>query len=234
MLMENLHAIRRVLWITMGLNLVATAAKLIVGYWTGSLSLIADGLDSVFDAASNVIGLVGIYLAARPADEGHPYGHRKAETMTALIISSLLFLTTWELIKSAVERLRDPSLIQAEVNVWSFGALLVSIVVHMTVVSYELGAGRRLQSDFLVADAQHTRADIFVSLSVIGGLIAVRLGYPVADPILALGISLVIAKIGIDIIRESSPTLMDQVAVPADQVEQIARSVPGVVSCHRV
>jgi cation diffusion facilitator family transporter len=234
MLMESFRAIRRVLWITMGLNLVATAAKLIVGYWTGSLSLIADGLDSVFDAASNVIGLVGIFLAARPADEDHPYGHRKAETMAALIISSLLFLTTWELIKSAVERLRDPSLIQAEVNAWSFGALIVSIVVHMTVVWYELGAGRRLQSDLLVADAMHTRADIFVSLSVMGGLIAVRLGYPVADPILALGISLVIAKIGIDIIRESSPTLMDRVVVPADQVEQIARSVPGVVSCHRV
>lgn len=232
--MKNFRAIQRVLWITLALNLVATAAKLIVGYWTGSLSLLADGIDSVFDAASNVIGLVGIFLAARPADKDHPYGHRKAETMTALIISSLLFLTTWELIKSAVERLRDPSLIQAEVNIWSFGALLVSIAVHMTVVWYELRAGRRLQSDVLVADAMHTRADIFVSLAVMGGLVAVRLGYPLADPLLALGISLVIAKIGIDIIRESSPTLMDQVVVPADQVEQIARSVPGVVSCHKV
>jgi cation diffusion facilitator family transporter len=232
--MENFRAIRRVLWITLGLNLLATAAKLIVGYWTGSLSLIADGFDSVFDSASNVIGLVGIYLAAQPADEDHPYGHRKAETMTALIIASLLFLTTWELIQSAVERLRNPALIQAEVNVWSFVALLVSIVVHLTVVWYELRAGRRLHSDVLVADALHTRADIFVSLSVIGGLIAVRLGYPLADPILALVIALFIAKIGIDIIRESSPTLMDRVAMPADQVEQIALSVPGVLSCHRV
>ncbi len=232
--MENFRAIRRVLWITLGLNLLATAAKLIVGYWTGSLSLIADGFDSVFDSASNVIGLAGIYLAAQPADEDHPYGHRKAETMTALIIASLLFLTTWELIQSAVERLRDPALIQTEVNIWSFGALLVSIVVHLTVVWYELRAGRRLHSDVLVADALHTRADIFVSLSVIGGLIAVRLGYPLADPILALVIALFIAKIGIDIIRESSPTLMDRVAMPTDQVEQIALSVPGVLSCHRV
>ena len=232
--MKNFRAIRRVLWITLGLNLVATVAKLIVGYRTGSLSLLADGFDSVFDAASNVIGLVGIYLAAQPADEDHPYGHRKAETMTSLIISSLLFLTTWELIRGAVERLRDPSLIQAEVTIWSFVALLVSIIVHVTVVWYELSAGRRLKSDVLVADALHTRADIFVSLSVIAGLIAVRLGYPVADPLLALGISFVIAKIGIDIIRESSPTLMDQVAMPADQMELIALSVPGVVSTHRV
>ncbi|MCX7680502.1 MAG: cation-efflux pump [Anaerolineae bacterium] len=232
--MENLPAIRRVLWITMALNLLATLAKLGVGYWTASLSLIADGFDSAFDSATNIIGLVGVSLAARPADRDHPYGHRKAETMTAMVIACLLFLTTWELIKSAIERLRDPSLITVEVNVWSFAALVVSILVHMTVVWYELRAGRRLQSDVLIADALHTRADVFVSLSVMGGLIAVRLGYPLADPILALVVALLIAKIGVDIIRESSPTLMDHVMVPADQVEQIALSVPGVVSCHRV
>jgi cation diffusion facilitator family transporter len=232
--MKTFRAIRRVLWITMGLNLVATVAKLSVGYWTGSLSLIADGFDSAFDTATNVIGLVGISVASRPADKDHPYGHRKAEAMTALIIAGFLFLTTWELIQSAVERLRDPTLIQAEVNVWSFGALLVSIVVHLIVVWYELRAGRRLQSDVLVADALHTRADILLSFSVAGGLIAVHLGYPIADPILALFIALLIAKIGIDIIRESSPALMDEIAMPADQVEQIAQSVPGVLSCHRV
>lgn len=232
--MLNYRAVRRVLWITMGLNLVATVAKLAVGYWTGSLSLIADGFDSVFDSASNVVGLVGIYLAARPADEDHPYGHRKAETMTALVISSLLFLTTWELIQSAVERLRDPSLIVAKVNVWSFAALLLSIAVHVIVVWYELREGRKLHSDVLVADALHTRADIFVSLSVIGGLIAVRLGFPLADPILALIISLVIAKIGIDIIREGSPALMDKVVVSPEEIKEIALSVPGVLLCHKV
>jgi cation diffusion facilitator family transporter len=232
--MGNYRAITRVLWITMALNLVATAAKLIVGYWTGSLSLIADGFDSVFDSASNVIGLVGIRLAARPADDDHPYGHRKAETMTALFISSLLFLTAWELIGSAVERLRNPSLIALTVNAWSFGALLVSILVHLTVVWYELRAGRRLHSDVLVADALHTRADIFVSLSVVAGLIAVKLGYPIFDPILAIVVALLIAKIGIDIIREGSPTLMDKVAVPADQIKETALLVPGVVACHKV
>jgi len=231
---DTFRAIRRVLWITMGLNLIATTAKLVVGYLTGSLSMIADGFDSVFDSASNVIGLVGIYLAARPADKEHPYGHRKAETLAALIVAGLLFLTTWELIKSAVERLRNPALIQTEVNIWSFAALAVSIAVHLGVVWYEMRAGRRLGSDFLIADAQHTRADVFVSLSVVGGLVAVKLGFPLADPILALVVALLIAKIGIDIIREGSPVLMDGVMMPPDQVEQIALSVPGVLSCHRV
>ncbi len=232
--MKNYQAVRRVLWITMGFNLIATLAKLGVGYWTSALSLIADGWDSAFDAAANVVGLVGIYLAARPADEDHPYGHRKAETMTALIIALLLFLTTWELLKSAFVRLRNPALIEAEVNIWSFGALILSIIVHIGVSVYELRAGRRLHSDVLVADALHTRADIFVSIAVMGGLLAVLLGYPIADPILALIIAVVIAKIGIDIIRESSPTLMDKVVVPANRLVEIALSVPGVLSSHQV
>jgi cation diffusion facilitator family transporter len=232
--METFRDIRKVLWLTMGLNVIATAAKLIVGFMTGSLSLIADGFDSVFDSASNVVGLVGIRLAERPADEGHPYGHRKAETLTALIVAGLLFLTTWELIKSAIEHLRHPSLLNAQVNVWSFAALLLSIAIHSLVVWYETREGKRLGSDFLVADALHTRADIFVSISVIGGLIAVKLGFPIADPLLALVIAVVIAKIGIDIIRESSPILMDGAVMLPDEMTQTALSVPGVVSSHRV
>jgi cation diffusion facilitator family transporter len=231
---DTYRDIRRVLWITMGLNLLATAAKLAVGYITNSLSLIADGFDSVFDSASNVIGLVGIALAARPADKEHPYGHRKVETMTALIVAGLLFLTTWELAKSAIERLRDPSLIHAQANALSFGGLAASIVIHLWVAWYELRAGRRLGSDFLVADALHTRADVFVSISVAAGLVAVKLGFPLADPILALVVALLIAKIGVDIVREGSPTLMDGVAMPPDEVERIALSLPGVLSCHRV
>jgi cation diffusion facilitator family transporter len=98
----SLRLVRRVLWITLGLNLAATIAKLAGGYWTGSLSIVADGYDSLFDAASNVIGLVGLVIAYRPADDEHPYGHRKAENLTTLVIAMLLFLTTWELMRSGV------------------------------------------------------------------------------------------------------------------------------------
>ncbi len=228
------RGIRRVLWVTLGLNLIPSAAKLLVGYWTGSLSLIADGFDSVFDAASNVIGLVGIHFAARPADENHPYGHRKAETLAAVVIAGLLFLTTWELAKSAVERLLHPDRIVAQVNVWSFGALLVSLLVHLGVVWYEMREGRRLRSEVLIADARHTRADLLVSLSVMGGLVAVRLGYTLADPILALVVAGFIARIGVDIVRESLPALLDRIVVARNEIEEIALSVPGVQSCHRI
>jgi len=232
--LKNLRAIRRVLYITMALNLVAMLAKLLVGYWTGALSLIADGYDSLFDAAGNVIGLVGIYIASRPADREHPYGHRKFETLTAIGISLLLFVTTWELLQNAWERLRAPELIDPTINAWSFGALAISIVVHVIVTVYELNAGRRLKSDVLVADALHTRADIYVSVSVIGGLIAVRLGYPVVDPLLALAIAVFIAKLGVDIIRESSRTLLDGAVVPIGEIERVVMGVRDVRACHHI
>jgi cation diffusion facilitator family transporter len=232
--MKNLRAIRRVLYITMFLNLAAMAVKLAVGYGTGALSLIADGFDSLFDGAGNVIGLVGIYIASRPADREHPYGHRKFETMSAIAISLMLFITTWELFQSAWERLRDPQMISPEINLWSFVSLLVSIAVHVTVVFYELRAGRRLKSDVLVADAMHTRADIYISVSVIGGLIAVYLGYPIIDPLLALVIAVLIAKIGIDIIRESSKTLLDGAVVPISEIERIVMGVRDVRACHTI
>jgi len=226
------RGIRRVLWVTLFLNLIPAVVRLAIGYATGSLSLIAGGFDSVFDAASNVVGLIGVGIASRPADEQHPYGHRKAETLAALVISMMLFITCWEIATGAVERLRNPDLISGEVNIWSFAALAVTLAVHATVVWYELREGRRLRSEVLVADALHTRGDIFASLSILVGLVATRLGFALADPIAALVVAGFIAKIGIDIFAEAAGTVMDEAVLPTARLEQVALTVPGVLSVH--
>lgn len=230
--MRDYPAIRRTLIITMLLNFLAAAVKLGAGLATGALSLVADGFDSLFDAIANVVGLVGIAIGSRPPDENHPYGHRKFETIAALIIAFLLFLTAWELGKTAIERLRSPALIT--LNSWTFAALLFSILVQAGTSTYELRKGRALHSEVLVADALHTRSSILVSLGVMAGLIAVRLGYPPADSVLTLLIAIWIAKIGIDIIRENTPALVDQAAVDQELVAQVVGSVPGVESFHRI
>lgn len=230
--MKNYIPIRNVLIYTMLLNMVAMGAKLVVGYLTGSLSLIADGFDSLFDSASNVIGLVGIYIAARPPDESHPYGHRKFETMAAVFIAVLLLGTCVEIVRGAINRLQLPT--TPEINVWSFVALAISIVVHIYVTIYEYRQGKALKSEVLVADALHTRADIFVSISVAAGLVVIWLGYPVMDVLMALGIAVLIAKIGLDIIRDSTKILADQVALDAKRVEAIALGVKGVTSSHHI
>ena len=121
--MRDYPTIRRILILTMLLNWLATAAKLIVGYRTGTLSLAADGLDSFFDGFSNVVGLAAIGLAARPPDREHPYGHRKYETVAALSIAGLMTITTWELLKESIGRFANPH--RPEVTIWSFAALAV-------------------------------------------------------------------------------------------------------------
>lgn len=216
----------------MGLNLLATLAKIVVGYLTGSLSIVADGFDSLFDSASNLIGLVGISFAARPPDEDHPYGHRKFETLAAISISVLLFVTCVELVRSVIYRLSSPAVPQ--INLWSFAAVIFSIGVHLFTVVYERRRGRELKSEFLLADASHTAADIYISLSVIAGLILVQLGYPIVDALLALVIAGLIAKIGIDIIRSSSAILMDRAMVSEREIERLVMEVEGVESCHRI
>lgn len=231
--MNHYTAVRRVLVVTLILNLLAAGAKLTVGYLTGALSLMAGGIDSVFDSASNVIGLVGVYLASRPPDETHPYGHRKFETLTAVAIAVMLFATFVQLMQSAVDQLTG-SLPSPDVTVWSFGVLIFSMVVQLLVSRYERRKGRELQSDLLQADAAHTQADFWVSLSIMGGLIAVRAGFPVADPLLAIGIAVVIAKIGIDIIRETSQVLADAAAIAPERLERIALSIQGVQGAHAI
>lgn len=229
---RDLSGIRKVLVVTMLLNFAATAVKLSAGLATGALSVVADALDSLFDGLSNVVGLAGLWAASRPPDAEHPYGHRKFETVAALFISILLFITCWQLFTTALERLRAPE--EPDVNLWTGAALLLAIVIQAGTSFYELRAGRRMNSEILVADALHTRASILVSLSVLVGLALVRLGFPQADPLFAIFVALVIAKIGVDILRENLPVLVDQATVDPRKIAGVASAVKGVLSIHRV
>lgn len=229
---RDLGTIRQVLLITMLLNFLAMAIKIGAGIVVGSLSVIADGLDSFFDGLSNVIGLAGLYAAGKPPDAEHPYGYRKFETAAALIISFLLFLTCWQLLMTAWLRLRAGS--APDVNGWVIAAMIVSMLIQAGTSYYELRAGRRLKSELLVADALHTRASTLVSFSVLVGLVFVRLGFPRADPLFAMFVALVIAKIGVDILRENIPILVDRAAVDPRHIAEVVGSVSGVESFHRV
>ncbi len=225
-------AVRGVLIYTMVLNLLVSALKIAVGYWTGSLSVLANGLDSIFDSVTNVMGLIAISLAQQPADEDHPYGHRRYETFMTLGVAVLLFITCYSIVQGAYQRLRTAT--APEVNVWSFASLLIGLVLHVYTSRYEMQKGRELKSDFLIADASHTRADVLVTLTVIIGLIVVRAGYPIVDTIVALLIAVVIAKIGVDIIRSSASILADTAVLQTDRVAAILDQIPGIESYHRI
>jgi cation diffusion facilitator family transporter len=229
---RDISQIRRVLVSTMLLNFLATAVKITAGILTGALSVVADALDSFFDGLSNVVGLAGLFAAAKPPDAEHPYGHRKFETIAAISISILLFITSWQLLVIAWGRFRNP--VELEINLWVIGAMLASMLIQGLTSFYELNRGRRLRSEVLVADALHTRASILVSLSVLGGLGMVAIGYPRADAVLAAFVAIMIAKIGVDILRENLPVLVDRAAVDPQRIANVVRGVGGVRTFHRV
>ncbi len=230
--LRDVRRIRRVLIVTMLLNFLATGIKLIAGFATGALSVVADGLDSLFDGISNLVGLVGLNIAARPPDSNHPYGHRKFETIAALSIAFLLFLTSWQLLQTAWDRWWSGMV--PEISHWTIAAMVSSMLIQGGTSYYELRQGRKLKSEVLVADALHTRASILISLSVLVGLVLVGLGYHKADPLLAAFVAVMIAKIGVDILRETLPVLVDQAVFDPGQIAQVVDDVGGIESFHRV
>ncbi|MEP7290507.1 MAG: cation diffusion facilitator family transporter, partial [Chloroflexota bacterium] len=161
----------RVLTITLLLNFAVALGKIAIGSATGAISITADGFHSLMDGTSNVIGLVANRLAGKPADEGHPYGHRRFETIAALMIGILLLLTAWEIISSALERFTSGE--KPEVNPLVFVVLIVTLAVNLFVSRYEKREGQRLKSELLIADAANTGADVFVTLSVLVSMVLV-------------------------------------------------------------
>jgi len=224
--------VRRILAVVLGLNLAVALAKLAVGWLTGSISMVADGFHSVTDSASNVVGLVGISLASQPPDEKHPYGHRKFETLSALFIGALLAMTAWEVLRSCVERLFSGG--APEVTTASFVVMVATMTVNAAVSSYERRRGEELTSEILIADAAHTRSDVYVSLGVIGSLLAARWGYPEMDVVGALVITVVIARVAFQILRQSAEHLADTAFVSPDEVRDLALAVPGVVDVEKI
>jgi cation diffusion facilitator family transporter len=175
---------------------------------------------------------VGISLASRPADKEYPYGHAKFETFASLGIAMLLFISAIELAIAAVERLQSQS--TPQITEMSFAVMGITLLINISVSAYEYILGRRLRSSILVADSMHTRSDILASLGVIVGLLASLMGYPQADPVIALLICGLILMTGIEIVKDSSRALLDKALLDERQIIDLAESVDGVCTCHGV
>ena len=230
--MSRGRAISRVLWIVLALNWGVAAAKLLVGYSANSLAMIADGFHSLLDGSSNVVGLVGIYLASRPPDADHPYGHQKYEAFSALGISLLLGITAIEVVQSGVSRLMEGG--RPLPSALGISVMLVTTAVNYGVTRYEARRGGELQSDVLLADAAHTRSDVLVSLSVMGGLAAVYGGVFWADSAVAFLVAGLILYIAYGVLKRVLTVLTDTTALPSVRIERVVMEIPEVLSCSNV
>ena len=227
------RSIRRVLLSVLALNLAVALAKLVYGTLTRSAAMQADGVHSLLDSTSNVVGLIGMWLAARPADESHPYGHGKFETFTAVAIAAMLCVAGYAVGRGAVEHLLGRGA-PTEVGALSFAVMGVTLCINAGVTRWEKRAGRRLGSEVLVADARHTLSDVLVSLGVIVSLIATRLGWQQADGVVALLVAVAILHSAFLVLRDAGYTLGDRARLSPVDLAAVVRAVPGVVDCHSV
>ena len=223
---------RLVLWVVLWLNLGVAAAKLVYGHITDSVSMQADGIHSSFDGMSNVIGLIGLWVAAHPPDERHPYGHKKYETFAAAGIGLLLFGTCLYILRNSYLHWREE--VVPEVTLLSFGIMLGTMAVNWGVMTWERRRGEALQSEILVADSHHTASDILSSFSVLIGLAAVSAGYPLLDPVAGVVIAGFIGHTGVLVLKEVSQSLADTARLDPEAIQTVALTVNGVRCCNDI
>jgi cation diffusion facilitator family transporter len=225
--------IKRVLLGLLVANVAVVGAKFAIGVSVGSLSLLGDGVHSAVDAMNNVLALAVTHIAADPPDEDHPYGHRKFETLGALAIVVFLSISGFELVKGAVQRLTGgaPAL---HLTPFELTLLAGTLAVNTVVATYEAREGRRLASPLLQADATHTRADVFITVGVLAGLLFTQAGFTWVDPAVALVVAGAIVVLAYQIVRRSVPVLVDEQAHPARTIRESAESVAGVARAYHI
>jgi cation diffusion facilitator family transporter len=225
--------VKRVLLGLLVANLGVVGAKFVIALRTGSLGVLGDTVHSSVDAMNNVLALAVIWIAAREPDEDHPYGHEKFETLGALAIVVFLSITCFEVVKGAIIRLGSGSA-PLSVGPLEIAVLSGTLLVNAVVTVYETRRGRELNSEILLADALHTRADVFITIGVLMGVIAARAGYWYVDPIVALGVAVIIVVLAYGIIARAVPVLVDQIAAPPRNIQKVAETVNEVVRAYDI
>jgi len=225
--------VSRVLTRVLVLNLVVALAKIGFGYLSGAVSILSDGFHSLADAATNVVGLVGIHAAKQPADEDHPYGHRKYETVAAAAITGVLLAIMFEVLRNAIDHLSGRS---GPLDISMAGVVIMvgTLLINIGVVKYETREAGRLGSEVLLADALQTRGDVWTSLAVIAALVGARLGYPILDPIAALVIAGFIGHAAFQIGATTTQILSDRIVMSEADIERVVMSVPEVLGCEKI
>ncbi|HEX6273427.1 MAG TPA: cation diffusion facilitator family transporter [Polyangiaceae bacterium] len=228
------RAVRRVLWVTLALNLAVAVAKIGYGTFANTLSIRADGFHSLTDSANNLVGLLGVWIASRPADEGHPYGHNKFEVIAAGLVGMSLLAMAFDVARGAVLRLSGSPGPLPDIDTGAFVVLAGTLAVNLGVAQWERARGKALASPFLLSDAAHTRSDVFVTCGVVLTVALVRSGYVLVDVVAAFGIACFIAWAGIGVLRENLGYLADAVVLDPKSIIAVVCDVPGVASAHKV
>lgn len=233
--MSRRQTVRRVAWIVLTANLLLAVAKGGVWWATGSLAVGSEAVNSLADTVYSLVVLGGIYLTTRPPDFEHPHGHERIEPFVSLLIALSIFgagaVVLWQAVASIVGDSVAPSVGPIAVTV-----LVATAIVKYGLYRYVLQAGEAQQSPALVATALDNRNDILTATAALLGVLGAWAGYPILDPVAAMGVSLGIFYTGWGVVRDNVNYLIGR-APPDELREEILRRAlehPEVQGAHDV
>jgi cation diffusion facilitator family transporter len=232
---ERAAAASRSTWVSVAVNLALSVTQITVGILSKSQGLIADGIHSLSDLVADFVVLIASHHSNKAADEDHPYGHQRFETAASLVLGVLLLVVGVGMLWSAFHKLEAPETVQTVhvAALWVAGAALIA---KELLFRYMLSVAKHVKSSMLVANAWHARSDAASSLVVGVGIMGNLAGYPILDPIAALIVGLMVAKMGWEFGWEALHDLMDRSANEQEvaAIRQTLLETPGVSGVHDV
>ena len=236
--MNRIKESKKGAWIGIIGNTGLALMKIITGLITGSMAILADGIDTSTDIFTSVVILISAHFSAKPPDKTHPYGHERAETLASKIISFVIFYAGLSLLEESIMRLikGTPSL---SLNLPAFLVVATSIAVKYYLYIYKCRLGKKLKNLALISDAKNMRNDVLISSNVMLGLIVAKFtGLWFLDSALAILISLFIIKTAFEIFMEAGYELMDglpkeKLGIYEDIFSAVSK-VEGVYNPHRL
>lgn len=228
--------VRRVGWWGFAVNLSLAAFKVAAGWLGNSHAVMADGIHSITDIITDAAVILGSYFWSRPADDTHPYGHKRLETTISIFIGTMLFLAGAGIGWEAVTSMHEPHAMHPKMI--AFVAAAVSVVIKEALYHWTKTEGRRAKSMSLTANAWHHRLDAFSSFPVLVA-VGVAFFYPqfhLLDHVAAFFVAILICYASIGIIFSGFRELVDQGAPPevCDQIRRIVMSHPSVRQTHNI
>lgn len=213
-------------------NVLLFLGKLAVGLIAGSVSIIADAVNNLSDAASSVVTLLGFRMAQQPADSDHPYGHARYEYLSGLVIAALIFLIGGDLAKTSFQKILSPAAVEFSAAV--FIVLLVSICMKLWMSAFFRSLGRRIQSTTLEATSVDSRNDVIASLAVLAGCLTEYFFHINVDGYIGLVVAVFILYSGFGIARETVSPLLGKRASQelVERISQLVLSHDKVLGIH--
>lgn len=225
--------VRKVTLVGSVLDLLLGVVKIFVGWIAHSQALIADGMHSLSDLGTDLVVLYAAKHSHREADEDHPYGHGRIETIATVGLGITLTLVAIGIAYDAMQRLNQPELL-ARPGITALIVAIVSVISKEAIYHYTMRTAKRLRSNMLIANAWHSRSDAISSIVVVIGVAGTMMGYPYLDAVAAIAVAVMIAKIGFDLVRSSARELIDTALEPevVESIRSEVFKVDGVRALH--